>query len=86
MDPEAAKRARERYSCFDHFGDDTQVYGLMSQLTREKYGSDVVLIDFTTYHGTVTAASDWGKPAERKRVRPALAGSYEELFHRTQLS
>src|SRR4030081_1254973 len=32
----------------------------------------------------VTAASDWGKPAERKRVRPALAGSYEALFHAAQ--
>jgi erythromycin esterase-like protein len=205
VDPEAAKRARERYSCFEQFGEDTQVYGLMTrlnlsksceeevvnqlvelrrraaeygqhnrqaaeevffyaeqnarlvknaeayyrsmfleevsswnlrdrhmaetlaalvqhlgrngeppkiavwehnshlgdaratdrvrrgelnvgQLTREKYGRDVVLIGFTTYHGTVTAASDRGKPAERKRVRPALFGSYEELFHGTQLN
>jgi erythromycin esterase-like protein len=31
--------------------------------------------------GTVTAASDWGGLAERKRVRPALSGSWEELFH-----
>jgi erythromycin esterase-like protein len=23
----------------------------------------------------------WGGPAERKRVRPALSGSYEALFH-----
>ncbi|MEA2959723.1 MAG: hypothetical protein QOJ58_5724, partial [Alphaproteobacteria bacterium] len=30
---------------------------------------------------TVTAASDWGSSAERKRVRPALVGSYETLFH-----
>jgi erythromycin esterase-like protein len=29
----------------------------------------------------VTAASDWDGPAERKRVRPALPGSYERLFH-----
>jgi erythromycin esterase-like protein len=29
----------------------------------------------------VTAASDWGAPAERKRVRPGLPGSVEELFH-----
>jgi erythromycin esterase-like protein len=29
----------------------------------------------------VTAASDWGGPAERKRVRPALPESYEALFH-----
>jgi erythromycin esterase-like protein/predicted phosphoribosyltransferase len=202
VDPEAATKARERYSCFDHFGEDTQVYGLMTrlnlsksceeevvnqlielqrragqfarsggqladdelfyaeqnarlvknaeayyrsvfleevsswnlrdrhmaetldalvthlgrkgrraklavwehnshlgdaratemgqrcelnvgQLTREKYGREAVLVGFTTHHGTVTAASDWGKPAERKRVRPALAGSYEALFHTT---
>ena len=199
VDPEAAKQARERYSCFDHVGEDTQAYGLMTrlnlsksceeevvsqllelqrraadyvrrdgrldddlfyaeqnarlvknaeayyrsvfleevsswnlrdrhmaetldalvahlgrkgsrakiavwehnshlgdaratemgqrgelnvgQLTREKYGSEAVLVGFTTHHGTVTAASDWGKPAKRKRVRPALAGSYEALFH-----
>jgi erythromycin esterase-like protein len=29
----------------------------------------------------VTAASDWGEPAKRKRVRPALPGSWEALFH-----
>ena len=200
VDPEAARQARERYSCFDHVGEDTQAYGLMTrlnlsksceeevigqlielqrraadtmrrdggladddlfyaeqnarlvknaeayyrsvfleevsswnlrdrhmaetldalveylgrkvgrakvavwehnshlgdaratemgqrgelnvgQLTREKYGGEAVLIGFTTHHGTVTAASDWGKSAERKRVRPALAGSYEALFH-----
>jgi erythromycin esterase-like protein len=200
VDPEAAKRARERYSCFDHVGEDTQTYGLMTrlnlsesceeevvaqllelqrraadqvqrdgrlvedelfyaeqnarlvknaeayyrsvfleevsswnlrdrhmaetldalvthlgrkgsrakvavwehnshlgdaratemgqrgelnvgQLVREKYASEAVLVGFTTHHGTVTAASDWGKSAERKRVRPALAGSYEALFH-----
>lgn len=202
VDPEAAKRARERYSCFDHFGEDTQAYGLMTrlnlsksceeevisqlvelqrrtadhakrgsmpddelfyaernarlvknaeayyrsvfleevsswnlrdrhmaetlhaldahlgrngqpakiavwehnshlgdaratdmsrrgelnvgQLTREKYGHDVVLIGFTTHQGTVTAASDWGGAAERKRVRPALPGSYETMFHMSQ--
>jgi erythromycin esterase-like protein/predicted phosphoribosyltransferase len=203
VDPEAAKRARERYSCFDHVGEDTQAYGLMTrlnlsksceeevvsqlvelqrraseyvrrdgrlaedeqfyaeqnarlvknaeayyrsmfleevsswnlrdrhmaetldalvthlgrkgqrakvaiwehnshlgdaratdmgqrgelnvgQLAREKYGSEAVLVGFTTHHGTVTAASDWGEPAERKRVRPALADSYEALFHATE--
>jgi erythromycin esterase-like protein/predicted phosphoribosyltransferase len=202
VDPEAAARARERYSCFDHVGEDTQAYGLMTrlnlsksceeevvgqllelqrraadymrrdgrldddlfyaeqnarlvknaeayyrsvfleevsswnlrdrhmaetldalvahlgrkgnrakiavwehnshlgdaratemgqrgelnvgQLTRERYGSEAVLVGFTTHHGTVTAASDWGKPAERKRVRPALAGSYEALFQAAQ--
>jgi erythromycin esterase-like protein len=27
VDPEAARRARYRYSCFDHFGEDPQAYG-----------------------------------------------------------
>jgi erythromycin esterase-like protein len=27
VDPKAAERARYRYSCFDHFGEDTQAYG-----------------------------------------------------------
>ncbi|MDB5483795.1 MAG: Erythromycin esterase [Caulobacteraceae bacterium] len=198
VDPEAAKQAAERYACFDHFGEDTQVYGFMTglrlaksceeeviaqlvelqrrageylrreggeeelfnaeqnarivknaeeyyrtmflkevsswnlrdrhmaetveslaahvgrhgeapkiaiwahnshlgdaratevsergelnlgQLMRERHGRNAVLIGFTTYHGTVTAASDWDSPAERKQVRPALADSYEGLFH-----
>jgi erythromycin esterase-like protein len=53
----------------------------VGQLIRQKYGPECVLIGFTTYCGTVTAASNWGGPAERKRVRPAMPGSYESLFH-----
>jgi erythromycin esterase-like protein len=57
----------------------------IGQLVREKHGRDAVLVGFTTYTGTVTAASDWDEPAERKQVRPALPGSYEALFHDTGL-
>jgi len=53
----------------------------VGQLVRERYGNECVLIGFTTYSGTVTAASNWGGQAERKRVRPALAESYEAMFH-----
>jgi erythromycin esterase-like protein len=53
----------------------------VGQLVRERHGRDAVLIGFTTYEGTVTAASNWDAPAERKRVRPALENSYEALFH-----
>jgi erythromycin esterase-like protein/predicted phosphoribosyltransferase len=53
----------------------------VGQLVREQYDGEAVLVGFTTHHGTVTAASAWDGPAERKRVRPALAGSYEALFH-----
>jgi len=53
----------------------------VGQLVRQRHGHEAVLIGFTTYTGTVTAASDWGGPAERKRVRPGMPGSYEALFH-----
>jgi erythromycin esterase-like protein len=53
----------------------------IGQLTRERYGEDAVGIGFTTYDGTVTAASNWDAPAERKNVRPALGNSYEALFY-----
>jgi erythromycin esterase-like protein/predicted phosphoribosyltransferase len=53
----------------------------LGQLVREQHPEDCRLLGFTTYTGTVTAASDWGGPPERKRVRPALPDSAEELFH-----
>src|SRR5216110_3466578 len=53
----------------------------VGQLVRERYGSEAVLVGFTTYTGAVTAASNWDGPAERKSVRPALADSYEAAFH-----
>jgi erythromycin esterase-like protein len=57
----------------------------VGQLVREQHARDSVLVGFTTYTGTVTAATDWNAPAERKRIRPALEGSYEHLFHSTEL-
>ena len=53
----------------------------VGQLVRERYGSQAVLVGLTTYDGTVSAASDWDSPVERKVVRPAMTDSYELLFH-----
>jgi erythromycin esterase-like protein/predicted phosphoribosyltransferase len=53
----------------------------VGQLVRERHPGQALLVGFTTYTGTVTAASEWGGPAERKYVRRALPGSWEELFH-----
>ncbi len=53
----------------------------IGQITRERYGVNAVLIGFTTYGGTVSAAADWDEPVDRKRVLPALPGSYEAIFH-----
>jgi erythromycin esterase-like protein len=53
----------------------------LGRLVRERHPGDCSLFGFTSFSGTVTAADDWGGPAQRKRVRPALPGSVEELFH-----
>ncbi|MBW4604646.1 MAG: erythromycin esterase family protein [Calothrix sp. FI2-JRJ7] len=57
----------------------------LGQMVRDKYSDDTILVGFTTYTGTVTAASDWGGLSELKTVRPALPESYEALFHDTGL-
>jgi erythromycin esterase-like protein len=53
----------------------------LGQLVRERFGKEAVSIGFTTYTGTVTAASNWDEPAERKQVRDGHRDSYEALFH-----
>lgn len=58
----------------------------IGQLARQRFGKDAVLVGFSTFTGTVTAATDWGLPALRRHVRPALSGSYEYLFHRLKAS
>jgi len=57
----------------------------VGQLARERHGDRVFLVGFTTHTGTVTAAREWDQPAERRRVTPSMAGSYERLFHDTDL-
>jgi erythromycin esterase-like protein len=66
-----------------HMGDQGELN--LGQLARERWGRNAVLVGFSTYAGTVIAASDWGAAPERKTVRPALPGSFPDLFHRTGL-
>src|SRR5690606_32508748 len=58
----------------------------VGQLARQRWGSQVFNVGFTTYWGSVTAASNWDAPAERKQVRPGLSGGYEALFHEAGLA
>jgi erythromycin esterase-like protein len=57
----------------------------VGQLVRQRHGREARLVGFLTYTGTVTAASDWDRPAERKVVRPGLDGSYEAVLHEVGL-
>lgn len=53
----------------------------IGSLVREAHGRNAVLIGFSTHAGSVRAAGAWDGPDEAKQVRPALAGSYEQVFH-----
>lgn len=53
----------------------------LGQLVRQAHPDACVLIGFSTFSGTVTAASVWGGPAQHKSVRPGLPGSLEALLH-----
>ena len=56
----------------------------LGQLVRERHPNETALVGFTTFEGTVIAADDWEAPPRRHRVRDALPGSWEELFHATE--
>jgi erythromycin esterase-like protein len=58
----------------------------LGQLLRERHGKATYNLGFTTYTGTVIAAKEWDGPGLRRRIRPALPGSYEHLFHEVGLS
>ena len=53
----------------------------VGQLVRQRWSEHARLIGFTTYTGSVTAATNWDEPADHKLVRAALPDSYEAVFH-----
>jgi erythromycin esterase-like protein len=53
----------------------------VGELMRKRWPDEVFLLGFTTYDGTVRAASEWDEPDHVKQVRPGLDGSWEALFH-----
>lgn len=55
----------------------------LGQLVRERHGDAALLVGFTTAGGTVTAASEWDSPPERKRILDPLPDSVEDLLHGT---
>lgn len=53
----------------------------VGQLIRERFGIQALLVGYTTFEGSVSAASEWGGEVECKPLRPGLKNSYEALFH-----
>ena len=55
----------------------------IGQLTRQRHGSDAVLVGFLTFQGEVLAASEWDEPGREQTLRPALPESFAALLHAT---
>jgi protein-L-isoaspartate(D-aspartate) O-methyltransferase len=53
----------------------------VGQLCRSKFEDAAYIVGFGTHTGTVAAASEWGAPMSRMRVRPSHPDSYERVFH-----
>ena len=53
----------------------------VGQLIRQRLGGESLLVGFFTHRGKVMAAPEWDAPGRVFDLRPALTGSYADLFH-----
>jgi erythromycin esterase-like protein len=67
-DPEAARRARYRYSCFEHFGEDSQAYGYSATFDLDQSCEDAVIRQLVEMRELAA------------RIRVADGSDPEELF------
>jgi protein-L-isoaspartate(D-aspartate) O-methyltransferase len=57
----------------------------VGSLCRAHYGDAAYAIGFGTHRGTVAAARHWGGEMEPMELRPSMPGSYERLFHDSEV-
>ncbi|HYO76230.1 MAG TPA: erythromycin esterase family protein [Thermoanaerobaculia bacterium] len=56
----------------------------IGQLTRERWQRGASFtVGFTTHHGTVMAASEWGSEPRVQQLRDSMRGSHGAVFHET---
>jgi len=89
VDPEAARRARERYACFETFGDDPQAYGYASSLGLSRDCEDEVLaqllelrrqaVEYASRDGRV-AADDYFFAEQNARLVANAETYYRTMF------
>ena len=89
VDPEAARRARARYSCFDHLAEDPQRYGYAASFGMRKDCEDEVvrqLVEMTTDAGRFIADPDHASADElffaqqNARVAQNAEAYYRAMF------
>lgn len=73
VDPEAARRARYRYGCFEHFGEDPQAYGYAAEMGLADSCSDGALRQLLEIQRRAAEPAAWAGPLPE-----------EELFYAAQ--
>jgi len=94
VDPEAARRARERYSCLDHFGQDAQLYGYAVSMGATDPCEDDVVSQLAELRRRATelamrdgqAASDAFFSAEQNARLARNAEAYYRAMFRGRIS
>jgi erythromycin esterase-like protein len=81
IDPEAARRARDRYDCFDHFAEDAQAYGYATSYGMRKDCEDAVVAqlvdmsrrlgDYARVDGTAAAEESFSAEQNARLVKNA---------------
>jgi erythromycin esterase-like protein len=93
VDPEAAQRARDRYACFDHFGEDAQRYGYATTFgTAEPCEDEVVqqLVELQhragelAMHDGQVAADEFFSAEQNARLARNAERYYREMFRGDQ--
>src|SRR6266550_3814911 len=92
VDPEAAKRARYRYSCFEHFGESSQAYGYaasfdLSESCEKEVVNQLIELrrraaDYASRDGRV-AADDFFFAEQNARLVKNAEEYYRSMFRRS---
>ena len=89
VDPAAAKRARERYACFDHFGGDEQSYGYaagfgVSESCEQEVVQQLIDLQRRTYeylhHDGQVAEDDFFSAEQNARLIRNAEEYYRSMF------
>lgn len=90
VDPIAADRARERYSCFEHFGEDSQAYGIATSLGAQDTCEDEVVEQLMEFHARAgelairngeIAGDEFFSAQQNARLAMNAEAYYRAMFH-----
>ena len=84
VDPEAAKRARRAYGCFDPYGEDVQEYAMATALVPTSCESEAVAMLSELRRGAPQYRED-GREAYFNAEQNALTVRNAELYYRTMV-